>query len=121
MLRKLKNLYSIILVMETNKYEIIINKMEKYIKILNKYLKEFKNKIVELKEYNKKGINVNKLIESINNNTEDIQNVLNRIFKELLEMNKVLINHIEITKLNSKIYLDNDFDEKNKKNKFCCC
>jgi len=103
-----------------DKYEEIINKMDKYIKILNKYLHNFKEKIIELKEYNKKGINVDKIIESINNNTEEIQNILNSIFKELLNINKTLVNHIEITKINSKIYLDNNFDEKNK-NRLCCC
>tara|TARA_B100001094_G_C17563130_1_gene499281 strand:+ start:74 stop:397 length:324 start_codon:yes stop_codon:yes gene_type:complete len=107
--------------MKTDKYEVIIIKMEKYIKTLNKYLDDFRNKIIELKEYNKKGINVNKLIESINSNTEEIQNVLSRIYKELLEINETLMNHIEITKLNSKIYLDNDYNEKNKKKTFCCC
>ena len=107
--------------MKTDKYEVIIIKMEKYIKTLNKYLDDFRNKIIELKEYNKKGINVNKLIESINSNTEEIQNVLSRIYKELLDINVTLINHIEITKLNSKIYLDNDYNEKNKKKTFCCC
>ena len=103
-----------------DKYEEIINKMDKHIKILNKYLHNFKEKIIELKEYNKKGINVDKIIESINNNTEEIQNILNSIFKELLNINKTLVNHIEITKINSKIYLDNNFDEKNK-NRLCCC
>lgn len=103
-----------------DKYEEIINKMDKYIKILNKYLHNFKEKIIELKEYNKKGINVDKIIESINSNTEEIQYLLNNIYKELIELNQSLMNHIEITKINSKIYLDSNFDEKNK-NKFCCC
>ena len=93
-----------------DKYEEIIKKMEKYIKTLNKYLNNFKNKIIELREYNKKGINVDKLIESINYNTEEIQNVLNRIYKELLEINQTLLNHIEITKINSKIYLVDDLN-----------
>ena len=102
-----------------DKYQEIIKKMEKYIQTLNKYLNNFKNKIIELREYNKKGINVDKLIESINYNTDEIQNVLNRIYKELLEINQTLLNHIEITKVNSKIYLDNDYKEKDKKR--CCC
>ena len=102
-----------------DKYDEIIKKMGKYIKTLNKYLNSFNNKIIELREYNKKGINVDKLIESINYNTEEIQTVLTRIYNELLEVNNTLLNHIEITKVNSKIYLDNDYKEKDKTR--CCC
>ena len=104
-----------------DKYEEIINKMENYIKILDKYLNNFKKKIIELKEYNKKGIDVNKIIESININHEEIHNVLNGIYNELLDINKTLVNRIEITKINSKIYLDDEFKEKDKKKNYCCC
>ena len=104
-----------------DKYQEIITKMENYIKILDKYLNNFKKKITELKEYNKKGIDVNKIIESININHEEIHNVLNGIYNELLDINKTLVNRIEITKINSKIYLDDEFKEKDKKKNYCCC
>ena len=104
-----------------DKYQEIITKMENYIKILDKYLNNFKKKITELKEYNKKGIDVNKIIESININHEEIHNVLNGIYNELLNINKTLVNRIEITKINSKIYLDDEFKEKDKKKNYCCC
>lgn len=104
-----------------DKYQEIITKMENYIKILDKYLNNFKKKITELKEYNKKGIDVNKIIESININHEEIHNVLNGIYNELLNINKTLVNRIEITKINSKIYLDDEIKEKDKKKNYCCC
>tara|TARA_B100001094_G_scaffold244635_1_gene240996 strand:+ start:504 stop:815 length:312 start_codon:yes stop_codon:yes gene_type:complete len=102
-----------------DRYEIIIKNMDNYIKILNDYLNNFKIKIKELKEYNKKGINVDKIVDSINSHTEDIQSVLNRIYNELININKTLLNRIEITKINSNIYLENK--KKNKKKIFCCC
>ena len=59
-----------------DKYEIIIKKMDNYIKILNNYLEMMISDDDDSDDDdNKKGINVDKIVDSINMTTEDIQNV----------------------------------------------
>lgn len=101
-----------------NKYIEILNLISKHIIVLNKLLFNFKDKTQLLLEYNNKGINVNKIIENINKSINEIELLLQTIYEQLCDIDKNLINYIDLTNIKSKIYIENN---DKKKNKFCCC
>lgn len=94
----------------------ILNLISKHIIVLNKLLFNFKDKTKLLLEYNNKGINVNKIIENINKSINEIELLLQNIYKQLYDIDKDLINYINLTNIKSKIYIENK-----EKDKFCCC